>query len=54
MALRLGGMALVMSAVVGWPDRFPVGPTAIGFVAVLIPLLVGEMWLVWTNLRVTR
>lgn len=54
LGLRLGGLALVVGAVVLWPRRFPVLPTAVGFVAVLIPLMLGEMWLVWTKLRTTR
>jgi hypothetical protein len=54
LGLRLGGLALVVGAVVLWPRRFPVLPTAVGFLAVLIPLMLGEMWLVWTKLRTTR
>lgn len=54
LGLRLGGLLVVVVAVLQWPDRFPVVPTAAGFVAVLIPLLLGEMWLVWTNLRTKR
>jgi hypothetical protein len=54
LGLRLGGLALVMLAVVRWPAWFPVLPTAAGFLAVLIPLMLGEMWLVWTKLRTTR
>jgi hypothetical protein len=38
-------------AVVQWPERFPPLPTALGFVAVLIPLLFGEMGMVVTRLR---
>lgn len=54
LALRLGGLLLVVGAVLRWPGHFPPVPTAIGFLAVLIPLLLGEMWLVWTNLRTKR
>lgn len=54
LGLRLGGLGLVVGAVVLWPRRFPVLPTAVGFVAVLLPLMLGEMWLVWTKLRTTR
>jgi hypothetical protein len=34
--------------------RFPLVPTAVGFLVVLLPLMVGEMRLVWTRLRTTR
>jgi len=54
LALRLGGLALVVLAVVRWSAWFPVLPTVIGFLVVLIPLMLGEMWLVWTKLRTTR
>lgn len=54
LGLRLGGLLLVVAAMLRWPGRFPPVPTAIGFLAVLIPLLLGEMWLVWTNLRTKR
>jgi len=54
LGLRLGGVGLVGVAVVRWPAQFPPLPTALGFVAVLIPLLFGEMYLVVTRLRATR
>jgi len=54
LALRLGGVGLVGMAVVRWPAQFPPLPTALGFVAVLIPLLFGEMRLVVTRLRTAR
>jgi hypothetical protein len=54
LGLRLAGVGLVGVAVVGWPARFPPLPTALGFVAVLIPLLFGEMHLVVARLRATR
>jgi len=54
LGLRVGGVAAVGVAVLVWPERFPVLPTALGFVAVLIPLLFGEMRLVVTRLRTTR
>lgn len=54
LGLRLGGLVLVAGGVLRWPERFPVLPTALGFLAVLIPLLLGEMWLVSTKLRTTR
>jgi len=54
LGLRLGGLAAVVAAVMLWPGRFPVLPTALGFMAVLIPLLLGEMWVVATTLRTTR
>ena len=54
LGLRVGGLLLVVAAALGWPARFPAVPTATGFVAVLIPLLLGEMWLVWTKLRTKR
>jgi hypothetical protein len=54
LALRLTGVAAVGVAIVRWPDRAPVLPTALGFLAVLIPLLFGEMRLVVTRLRTTR
>ena len=54
LGLRRAGVGLVGVAVVGWPARFPPLPTALGFVAVLIPLLFGEMHLVVTRLRATR
>lgn len=54
LGLRLGGLAAVVAAVLAWPGRFPVLPTALGFMAVLIPLLLGEMWVVATKLRTTR
>ena len=43
-ALRLGGAAVWMAAVLLRGDLFPPLPTAIGFLAVLIPLLFMEMW----------
>jgi hypothetical protein len=54
LGLRLGGVGLVGLAVLRWPVRFPPLPTALGFVAVLIPLLFGEMRMVVTRLRTTR
>lgn len=45
---------MVGVAVLVWPERFPVLPTALAFIAVLIPLLFGEMRLVVTRLRTTR
>ena len=54
LGLRLGGVGLVGVAVVRWPAQFPPLPTALGFVAVLIPLLFGEMRLVVTRLRTAR
>lgn len=54
LGLRVGGVALVGVAVLVWPERFPVLPTALAFIAVLIPLLFGEMRLVVTRLRTTR
>jgi len=52
--LRLAGLATVVTAVVLRPGWFPALPTALGFMAVLIPLLLGEMWVVSRNLRTTR
>jgi ABC-type Co2+ transport system permease subunit len=54
LALRLAGVAGVGIAVLRWPERFPVLPTALGFLMVLLPLLFGEMRLVVTKLRTTR
>ena len=54
LALRLGGVGLVGVAVVRWPAQFPTLPTAFGFVAVLLPLLFGEMRFVVARLRTTR
>jgi hypothetical protein len=54
LGLRVGGVALVGVAVLVWPERFPVLPTALAFIGVLIPLLLGEMRLVVTRLRKTR
>jgi hypothetical protein len=54
MGLRLGGVGLVGVAVARWPAQFPPLATALAFVAVLIPLLFGEMYLVVTRLRATR
>ena len=54
LGLRVGAVAAVGAAVLFLPERFPVLPTALGFVAVLIPLLFGEMRLVITSLRMKR
>jgi hypothetical protein len=54
LGLRIGAVAVVGIAVLRWPDPFPVLPTAMGFLVVLIPLLLGEMRLVVTRLRKTR
>ena len=54
LVLRLSGVGLVGVAVLRWPGRFPPLPTALGFVAVLLPLLFGEMRLVLTRLRTKR
>ena len=43
MALRLGGAAVWMAAVLLRGDLFPPLPTAIGFLGVLIPLLFTEI-----------
>lgn len=43
MALRLGGAAFVMVAVLSNRTLFPPLPTAIGYLAVLIPLLFTEI-----------
>ena len=43
MALRLGGVAVWMAAVLLRADLFPPLPTAIGFLGVLMPLLFTEM-----------
>lgn len=52
--LRMGGVVAVGAAVLGWPARFPVLPTALAFVAVLLPLLFFEMHLVYSRLRTRR
>lgn len=39
MGLRVAGVALLLVAIVAWPDRFPPLPTAMGFLGVLVPLL---------------
>lgn len=54
LALRMVGVAVVGWAVLGWRERFPVLPTALGFVGVLLPLLGLEMRLVLTRLQTTR
>lgn len=52
--LRLLGVGLLGVALVRWPERVPPLPTALGFVAVLIPLLFAEMRLVVRRLRARR
>lgn len=42
MGLRLGGVAILMAAIVLRPETFPPLPSAIGFLGVLIPLLFFE------------
>lgn len=54
LGLRLAGVVVVGVLVTRMPERYPVLPTALGFLAVLIPLLFGEMRLVVTRLRTTR
>jgi hypothetical protein len=54
LGLRFAGLVLVVLAALRWPVRFPLVPTAVGFLVVLLPLMVGEMRLVWTRLRTTR
>jgi hypothetical protein len=54
LALRVGALVAVAVAVLRWPGWFPVLPTALGFLVVLMPLLFGEMRLVVTRLRTTR
>jgi len=39
MGLRLGGVLVLMVAIVAWPELFVPLPTALGFLGVLIPLL---------------
>lgn len=51
MGLRLTGVALLAGTVFAWPETFPPLPTVTGFLAVLIPLLFGEMRLVMHRLR---
>lgn len=52
--LRVCGVGLVGLAVLRWPERFRPVPTALGFAAVLLPLLIGEMRLVVSRLRARR
>ena len=54
LGLRFGAVAIVALAVLRWPDRFPIVPTAAGFLLVLIPLMLGEMWSVWTRMGTTQ
>ncbi len=54
LGLRIGAVVTVGVGVLRWPERFPVLPTALGFLVVLMPLLFGEMRLVVTKLRTTR
>lgn len=42
MGLRLGGVAVMLVAIVLWRNHFPPLPTALGFLGVLIPLLFYE------------
>ena len=47
LGLRFGAVAMVAIALAALPDLFPVLPTALGFLGVLIPLLFTEMAMLW-------
>jgi hypothetical protein len=46
MALRLAGVAAMAVATVVAPTQFPLLPTALGFLGVLVPLLFLEVYLI--------
>ena len=54
LSLRMVGVVVLGWAVLAWRERFPVLPTALGFLGVLVPLLGLEMRLVLTRLQTTQ